>query len=153
MTKLTPNIPLLRKTLEHIESHPEEWDQSKWHCGTKFCFAGHACMINGDESPSPTLTGNLHLDHVVTKDGDLVLIMDRAREILGLSFTHATFLFTSRNSLPILQRIVDLIITGILPTDPDEATKLIHSEFYNHGLVPLAILGLPGRDDRQSSGT
>lgn len=36
----TPNIPLLRKVMEHIESHPDEWDQNYWRtatdCGTAF---------------------------------------------------------------------------------------------------------------------
>lgn len=42
---LEPNIPLLRKTLEHIEAHPEEWKQETWRCATGMCFAGWAVTI------------------------------------------------------------------------------------------------------------
>jgi hypothetical protein len=46
-----PNIPLLRKTIEHIEAHPEEWDQTTWAvrtpCGTTMCFAGTALFVAG----------------------------------------------------------------------------------------------------------
>lgn len=74
------NVPLLRKTLEKIESLPklsaaikftkdgkigwdgEAWDQTNWAqesevgCGTAFCFAGWALQLAGedpfDEYPS-----------------------------------------------------------------------------------------------------
>jgi hypothetical protein len=41
-----PN-PLLRETLEYIESHPEDWDQRDWICDTGMCFFGHALMLSG----------------------------------------------------------------------------------------------------------
>jgi hypothetical protein len=45
------NIPLLRKTMEHIETHPEEWSQTTWAvrtpCGTTMCFAGTAAFLAG----------------------------------------------------------------------------------------------------------
>jgi hypothetical protein len=34
-------------TLEYIETHPEEWDQSVWMCDTAACFAGHAVLLGG----------------------------------------------------------------------------------------------------------
>jgi hypothetical protein len=38
------NAPILRKALEHITAHPEEWRQSIWAlkdlCGTECCLAG-----------------------------------------------------------------------------------------------------------------
>lgn len=50
------NVPLLRKTMEHIEAHPEEHDQCWWarreDCGTTYCFAGWAVML-GDPSAVP----------------------------------------------------------------------------------------------------
>lgn len=37
-------VPILRKALEHITAHPEEWRQSIWAlkdlCGTECCLAG-----------------------------------------------------------------------------------------------------------------
>lgn len=45
----TPNLPLLRKILDHIDAHPEEWSQANWftptECGTAFCVAGHAVAM------------------------------------------------------------------------------------------------------------
>lgn len=47
-----PNVELLRRTLEHIEANPREWDQGKWAednypCGTSHCFAGWAVVLSG----------------------------------------------------------------------------------------------------------
>lgn len=30
-----------------IEADPESWDQSRWHCGTTCCFAGHLAVNAG----------------------------------------------------------------------------------------------------------
>lgn len=50
------NVPLLRKTLEHITAHPEEHSQAAWAekdqrtlCGTTYCLAGHAVQFAGYE--------------------------------------------------------------------------------------------------------
>lgn len=46
-----PNLPLLRKVLDHIDAHPEEWNQAAWMtettCGTACCIAGHAIVFDG----------------------------------------------------------------------------------------------------------
>lgn len=73
----TPNLPLLRKILTHIDEHPEEWFQGSWRldwrgispswhhelrrqaphlvripqCGTSFCIAGHALAMTGELGP------------------------------------------------------------------------------------------------------
>lgn len=69
------NVPLLRKIYEHIDAHPEEWNQSYWGlinvvdvpldqkpwtevsakeveqlrgtCNTAFCIAGHSVSLAG----------------------------------------------------------------------------------------------------------
>jgi len=45
----TPNLPLLRKVLDHIDAHPEEWRQGGWaietECGTACCIAGFAVAM------------------------------------------------------------------------------------------------------------
>jgi hypothetical protein len=72
----TPDVPRLRKTLEHITAHPDEWDQSFWAvdwemyreywcgdgpvlkrrlamtmgrpaCGTAYCVAGRTVVDAG----------------------------------------------------------------------------------------------------------
>lgn len=52
MNAPTPNLPLLRKILEHIDTHPEEWDQSTFNpcgsvCNTAMCVGGWACVMSG----------------------------------------------------------------------------------------------------------
>lgn len=49
----TPNKALLKRTLQHIEEHPEEWNQDHWitlpgpSCGTAYCFGGWAVVLSG----------------------------------------------------------------------------------------------------------
>lgn len=33
--------------MNYIIDHPEEWGQSRWHCGTKHCFFGHCQILAG----------------------------------------------------------------------------------------------------------
>lgn len=46
-----PNVELLRRTLDYIKTHPNEWDQDRWvtktDCGTSYCFAGWALALSG----------------------------------------------------------------------------------------------------------
>lgn len=67
---MQPNVPLFRKVVEHIEAHPNEWNQDWWvhqHggveegeiCGTTFCFAGWALKLTGH---------NLHEETRLFKD-------------------------------------------------------------------------------------
>lgn len=42
----TPNVTLLKQTLEHIKANPETWEQGLW-CGTSQCFAGWAVTLAG----------------------------------------------------------------------------------------------------------
>jgi len=47
MTEMTEiNAPRLRKVLEHVTEHPEEYDQEYW-CGTTCCVAGHTTSMAG----------------------------------------------------------------------------------------------------------
>jgi hypothetical protein len=52
----TPNLPLLRKVLDHIDAHPEEWhqanmgDEDDLKCGTPMCVAGWALAFTGCQS-------------------------------------------------------------------------------------------------------
>ena len=45
---------LMLTVLEHVQRHPETWDQERWHCGTSHCFAGFAQTWNGAEGDSST---------------------------------------------------------------------------------------------------
>lgn len=106
------NAPLLRKTLEHIEHHPEEWKQDRWRCGSGMCFAGHAATIAGGRFLADT-------DLLVAEDDDppedvgqfcnghrCVAVGDRAERVLGLTFDDRDRLFDSANTLDDLRCIV-----------------------------------------------
>lgn len=41
------DVQQLRRVMAQIEAHPEQHDQVSWHCGTKQCFGGWACTLNG----------------------------------------------------------------------------------------------------------
>jgi hypothetical protein len=96
------NVPLLCKVLEHIENHPEEWDQKNWKtetaCGTAYCFAGHALVMMGHE----ILENKYYAP--VDEHGTLVDVA-AARE-LGLTTNQARDLFSPVNSLARLRELV-----------------------------------------------
>lgn len=96
------NVPLLRKTLEHITAHPEEWNQRMWarvtDCGTACCVAGWAVQFAGHQLGEPececgTCSDVSHLD-----DGRR--ISDVAADVLGLDPSgNACDLFSPSNTL------------------------------------------------------
>jgi hypothetical protein len=93
------NVPLLRKSLEHITAHPEEWDQKVWakrtDCGTACCLAGTALAIQGYEFEWSF--GAFSREAFATADGEN--IGDTAQEELGLTDDEADALFSETNSL------------------------------------------------------
>ncbi len=93
----TPNVDLLRRTLETVEAQPERWSQGDWRhkfadrCDTVMCFAGWACQLNGEvwaDTVDPEAAETL-----VIVDGKFVPVGYRATEILGLRNDQADRLF------------------------------------------------------------
>lgn len=78
------NTENLQKVLAQIEAHPETWDQTKWHCGTKHCIAGWAQILAGKPEDDAT----------VCRD---------ARQYLGLTMTEASVLFDRTCTLDTLR--------------------------------------------------
>lgn len=118
---MEPNIPLFRKTLEHIEANPSEWQQSIWgvqsSCGTSFCFAGTALHLNGNELDwVETLNGNLRTGNLSLNGARINNILDSpsraARYELGISEYSADILFDATNSLTDIKDIVFHITNG-----------------------------------------
>jgi len=116
MAETKPNVDLLKRTLAHIESHPEEWHQEHYRCGSGMCFAGWAATLAGglwavedvddDEESGDT-------DMLVAEPGEAkadedgnVWAFNRAQRILGLSSDQACVLFGSDNSLDELRGMV-----------------------------------------------
>jgi hypothetical protein len=109
-TERVINVPLLLRTLEHIEAHPEEWNQEKWHCGSAYCFAGHAATLSGavfvttpgDPDPDDTI-------HVLGPGDDKPhAVYYYAAGALGLDpyGRAADRLFDGSNTLDDLRRVV-----------------------------------------------
>ena len=99
MTEPTPNLPLLRKVLDHIDAHPEEWEQATYatkkyadvartvECGTAFCIAGWAAVLSGAAPYWPK--GGKATSTFQTPDGELHDGDDLGREVLGLTESEA----------------------------------------------------------------
>jgi len=99
------NAPLMFKTLDHIDAHPDEYNQGEWAtkgpCGTVACFAGTAVMLAGHEF-------DFRYEDVdatdVVKDGRS--IREVARLELGLTFDQGEVLFYGGNSLDDVRELV-----------------------------------------------
>lgn len=78
------NLANWRRVIDQINAHPESWDQSVWHCGTKHCFAGWAQILAG----KPEI-----------KD----LVIDQAMSFLGISYPDANYYFSSERTLQDLE--------------------------------------------------
>lgn len=117
-----PNVPLLTATMQHIETHPEEWNQHRWRCGTAACYAGRAVLLDGGTWDTDADSADPYL---VARDTDPVVetwpslngsghrvihVNDRARHILGLTNEQANNLFYSANTLDDLRAQVAAII-------------------------------------------
>jgi len=120
MNDPVPNLPLLRKVLDHIDAHPQEWNQDLWgvnfplydqwaskeytRCGTAFCIAGHAVTMAGAE-PVWEDDGTMNF---VYYEGQRVFVSDLARQLLSLNYGEVT-LFDSGNSREVIQEIAEEI--------------------------------------------
>ena len=120
------NYPLLRKTLEHIEQHPEEHEQDVWGkqtpCGTSFCFAGHALNIGGAKlswGEKPNWWDLCHPDKAYIPDMDGAILPGQtdildphsaARELLGLSEAEASHLFWAGRTIKGIRTFVNKIL-------------------------------------------
>jgi hypothetical protein len=82
------NIENIQKVLDLIEANPSCWDQSKWHCGTSHCFAGHAQIM---------LTGKENID-TVRRD---------ARIFFGMSKAEADYYFAGNRTIDELKTAAD----------------------------------------------
>jgi hypothetical protein len=94
------NIPLLRKTLEYAENHPEEINLRHWatkaSCGTTACVAGTAVLLAGHQIDYDFRPEHRFLDGdggFTYRTTDARLIADVAQEELGLTDDGADDLF------------------------------------------------------------
>ena len=112
--------------MDHIDAHPDQWDQSVWGvteaarlemlgngwegCGTAYCLAGWACVLNGD-TPIWDETGGTTM--MSDENGAPHDIEPRAQKLLGLTRAEADSadggIFAAGNTRATLQRIAKQI--------------------------------------------
>jgi len=120
---VTVNADLLKRTLTHIETHPDTWNQAEYRCRTGLCFAGWAAVLAGGVWLSTDPDG-VDRDVLVATDeeiarGDAIPVWDayddkrmgvpahdRAQRLLGLTGEQALRLFAGSNTIHDLRRIV-----------------------------------------------
>lgn len=117
------NVPLLRKTLEHITAHPEEWDQSNWAresetspCGTAYCVAGQTVHSLGHQLVWNPGTNNASFCRV---DGKLRTIQSAAAHALGITYDDAIRLFNALNDLNSLWEVASVLTNGEIEIPAD----------------------------------
>jgi hypothetical protein len=106
----TPNVDLLRATMDEILARPEKHNQGAWAsqttCGTAYCFAGQACHLSGLEADQSDLETAGFTSFL---EGDAGLIEFVAVSLLGLDYASAQVLFAEDNSTADLKHYVDEI--------------------------------------------
>lgn len=129
MSDVKPNAELAYKVLDHIDAHPDQWDQDVWWtdqhyagCGSAGCFAGWAVVLSGGriefDGFNSIITGLAELDGAHVSDAAAQLLNadpytadpDGGRDGCDL------YLFSGGNDRTDLGRAVELIF-GPRPGD------------------------------------
>lgn len=112
------NYPLLRKTMEHIEAHRDEHDQSGWGrkeaCGSTMCFAGHAVVLDGHNVIWTEIEdGHSVMSYVEMTDGsgDELSPMAAGARVLGLDLDESSHLFLACMKLSNVRLYVDHLLS------------------------------------------
>jgi hypothetical protein len=86
MARRTPNAELAYKVLDHIDAHPEQWNQGVYigsgECGTVGCFAGWTVLLSGAE---PLYRDGGSITEMAVVDGRPHAVADLAEDLLGAS--------------------------------------------------------------------
>lgn len=113
-----PNLPLLRKVLDHIDTNPKEWQQGTWanDCGTAFCVAGHALNMDGQVQNTRdgiTIQGKALWQSCECEDGhrfgDVEIAHCAGMKVLGITDAEADDLFAGDNSRHRVQVVAERI--------------------------------------------
>ncbi len=137
---MTPNFVLLRYVLNHLEHHPDRWDQRYWFqprpgCGTTHCFAGWTVILAGytligDTVAVSTIPADIrtqiHPADLHTYGGLRVHVAPLAAALLGLANTDfddtsatenrtAEHLFYGGNTLASISDIISELASEYAP--------------------------------------
>jgi hypothetical protein len=143
------NVPLLRKELEHITAHRDEWDQGTWlrttlttACGTTGCLAGNTALHTGWQPA--TVNGVVNLDAVpllmelthVARGSTITTVRDAAQVELGLTGWQANMLFSGQNSLLRLWVVAHVLTEGEVEI-PESVVSDVSARHSNRPLQDL----------------
>lgn len=117
------DIKELRKLAKDLRDNPESWEQQawtkpkgEWTCGTAGCMAGNYVLAKGWR-PYSDETVYRDVIRVGKPEREEEPVRDLAVEGLGLTEYQANALFSANNTLPLINRLIDLI--EILETSQD----------------------------------
>jgi hypothetical protein len=141
------NVALLRKELEYVTSHRDQWDQRHWirrtWCGTTGCLAGNI-VLNAGYQPVPDRTSKVvSPDHSAHRS-----VADVASELLGIDYRQAEQLFHTSNDIMDLWEAASSMTNGEIEVPPS-----VIEEFKNDRYAPDARrleAILRGEDNRDS---
>lgn len=96
-----PQHPL-QAAMDHIEAHPDEWNQATWVCGTVACLAGHIVLQAGAQ-PEDREEGDEHGEYV-TLSGARFNTFNLAVALTHITDAEAQQLFDAWNTMPELRQ-------------------------------------------------
>jgi hypothetical protein len=83
--RVKPNAELAWRVLDHIDVHPEQWNQGlyigKAECGTVACFAGWTVLLSG----ARPVYGVFNETATIEVDDRRLSVAEYAEELLGVS--------------------------------------------------------------------
>lgn len=127
------NVELLRKNLEYVTAHRDQWDQSYWiqrtWCGTTACLAG-TVVLNEGYRPVPETREQRDVGLVTDSAGSVDWVDNVARKLLGLDESQAYVLFSGTNSLHRLWELASSWTDGAIevPVDVQDAPSAAELE-------------------------
>jgi hypothetical protein len=133
MSKKRPtiNVELLASVLAYIERHPQEHKQQNWgergtSCGTTFCFAGTAALMDGATllwGKESAANSRELLYGVMDYSGQVTSVEKYARHELGLTTDEADTLFGGYISLDDIRSYVAMLTKEQRRRDKKAAKK------------------------------
>lgn len=148
-TTRRPNAALAYRVLDHIDAHPEQWDQDTYYapssCGTTACFAGWSVLLseipidrNGDvlladlEPEVAEAVGALsHRDYMGPEYRHLAEVPEVAQVLLGINRGQKICLFyADQDRSSFGEAVEDIFGPRPLPT-PSMAKRLTAQDITN----------------------
>lgn len=115
----------LTLAMDHINAHPEEWDQGVWVCGTTACIAGRIILQAGltvlaAENAQERGTR-------VVRNGVMTSTYDAARDLAHLTDAEAQYLFEAFRTLTELRHDTARLAQDLaMETDAEDYTHTHH---------------------------